>query len=86
LKAAVRKPLAATPDVATTRLRHTQPVKNSRLVNARLLNVREQFWIPGLVVLMWIPGLLSILMRLILKSGFEDVRFIFGRPCAILDH
>ena len=40
----------------------------------------ERFGIPGLVILMWIPGLLSILLRLILRSGFEDVRFILGKP------
>jgi uncharacterized protein len=39
-----------------------------------------RFGLPGLVILMWIPGLLSILLRLILKSGFGDVRFVFGRP------
>ena len=40
----------------------------------------ERFGIPGLLILMWIPGLLSILLRLTLRSGFEDVRFIFGKP------
>jgi hypothetical protein len=40
----------------------------------------ERFGLPSLVILMWIPGLLSILMRLIQKTGFEDVRFVFGKP------
>jgi membrane protease YdiL (CAAX protease family) len=40
----------------------------------------KRFGLAGLVILMWIPGLLSILMRLILKLGFADVRFTLGRP------
>jgi uncharacterized protein len=39
-----------------------------------------RFGLAGLVILMWIPGLLSILLRLALGLGFEDVRFILGRP------
>jgi membrane protease YdiL (CAAX protease family) len=39
-----------------------------------------RFGLAGLVILMWIPGLLSILLRLALGLGFEDVRFIVGRP------
>jgi hypothetical protein len=39
-----------------------------------------RFGLAGLVILMWIPGLLSILLRLVLRLGFEDVRFIVGRP------
>ena len=39
-----------------------------------------RFGLAGLVILMWIPGLLSILLRLVLGLGFGDVRFIAGRP------
>ena len=39
-----------------------------------------RFGLAGLVILMWIPGLLSILLRLALGLGFGDVRFIVGRP------
>ena len=39
-----------------------------------------RFGLAGLVILMWIPGLLSILLRLVLGLGFGDVRFIVGRP------
>jgi uncharacterized protein len=39
-----------------------------------------RFGLAGLVILMWIPGLLSILLRLVLRLGFEDVSFIVGRP------
>jgi len=38
------------------------------------------FGLIGLVILMWIPGLLAIVFRLALRLGFEDVRFILGRP------
>jgi hypothetical protein len=40
----------------------------------------QRFGLASLVILMWIPGLLSILIRLIAKSGFKDVRFIVGKP------
>jgi uncharacterized protein len=40
----------------------------------------QRLGIASVVVLMWIPGLLSILMRLIAKSGFRDVRFVIGKP------
>jgi uncharacterized protein len=39
-----------------------------------------RFGLAGLVILMWIPGLLSILLRLALGLGFGDVRFIVGKP------
>ena len=39
-----------------------------------------RFGLTALVILMWIPGLLSVLMRLILKSGFADVGFTLGKP------
>jgi len=39
-----------------------------------------RFGLPGLVTLMWIPGLISILLRLALGLGFADVQFIVGRP------
>jgi membrane protease YdiL (CAAX protease family) len=39
-----------------------------------------RFGLAGLVILMWIPGLLSILLRLTLTLGFRDVRFIPGGP------
>lgn len=40
----------------------------------------SHFGLAGLVILMWIPGLLSILLRLALGLGFGDVRFIVGKP------
>lgn len=39
-----------------------------------------RFGLTGLVILMWIPGLLSIVFRVVLGLGFEDVRFIVGSP------
>ena len=39
-----------------------------------------RFGLAGLVILMWIPGSLSILLRLALGLGFGDVRFIVGKP------
>jgi membrane protease YdiL (CAAX protease family) len=39
-----------------------------------------RFGLVGLVILMWIPGLLSILLRVALGLGFQDVRFTAGRP------
>ena len=38
------------------------------------------FGLAGLLVLMWIPGLLSILMRLALGLGFRDVGLTLGKP------
>lgn len=38
-----------------------------------------KFGLLGLVGLMWIPGLLSILMRLVSGVGFGDVRFVVGK-------
>ena len=39
-----------------------------------------RFGLAALAVLMWIPGLVSILLRLLLKLGFADVRFVVGKP------
>lgn len=40
----------------------------------------KRFGLPGIVILMCIPGMLSIVMRLIFKSGFKDVRFTVAKP------
>lgn len=46
-----------------------------------------RFGLPAIILLMWIPGLVSIALRLTLRLGFSDVRFIPGRPryylCAV---
>jgi membrane protease YdiL (CAAX protease family) len=39
-----------------------------------------RFGIAGLVVLMWLPGLVSIAVRLVLRLGFGDVGFAVGKP------
>lgn len=36
------------------------------------------FWWP--LILMWIPGLLALLFRLIFKEGFSDTGWKFGKP------
>lgn len=38
-----------------------------------------RFGLPALLLLMWIPGLLSVLMRLVLGSGFGDAGLAPGR-------
>jgi membrane protease YdiL (CAAX protease family) len=40
----------------------------------------QRFGPPALVILMCIPGLLSVLLRLIPESGFADAGFVLGSP------
>jgi hypothetical protein len=37
----------------------------------------KSFGLPGLILLMWVPGLVSILFRL--KYGFKDIGFRLGQ-------